>query len=106
MALLANKKKASERTGKEKQWMPSSFFIHFLWGFVLQWLPRHITGRDDVADTVPLDKPLSLFPMAARSSIVLQRWMGLKWLLFPTYTLPTPVGVGHQWTIPTNRGHF
>lgn len=50
---------------ERKHWMSSSFFIHFGWGFVLQWLPRHITGRDDVADTVPLDKRLSLFPMAA-----------------------------------------
>ena len=57
--------KERKRTGKEKQWMSSSFFIHFGWGFVLQWLPRHITGHDDVADTVPLDKRLSLFPIAA-----------------------------------------
>ena len=28
--------------------------------------------------------------------------MSVMW----SFTLPTPAGVGHQWTIPTNKGHF
>jgi hypothetical protein len=25
---------------------------------------------------------------------------------FDMYTVPTPTGVGYQWTIPTSKGHF
>jgi hypothetical protein len=39
----------------------------------------------------------------AQSLMVGIRFLMLKMI---TYTLPTPTGVGHQWTIPTSRGHF